>query len=313
MAHSLKSASFFEKRLIFANFLHVFHDFNNLNLDLLGVYHYFHTIMTFPKFFSLVFVALAATATADTVSVTGLDNDGNAIGQYVIGGQTYWWMCIEPGPPALSNATITAQTYSFQDGWDKQNTERYAIYQSDPTLYTDVIPKQVTVMEYVLDTYLPWDTLSGASGRFLEQDPSFTSFTNNDTFHNSMFAVQNFLSETEGKAVNSDFTTIMNSSGSTFYQDYYAGLGDPTDDARSSIFQSILSDVVSKDAAGFFATYTVQHNYFTLNTFAPVNDPSNWQDGLVIGGFAPVPEPGGALLIACCGIAWTVRRRRRIG
>ena len=259
--------------------------------------------MTFLKFFSLVFVAFAATVSADTVTVTGLENDGNPVGQYVIGGQTYWWMCIEPGPPALSNQTITAQTYSFQDGWDKQNTERYGIYQSDLSLYTDVIPKQVAVMEYVLDTYLPWDTLSGASGRFLEQDPSFTSFNNNDAFHNSLFAVQNFLSETQGKAVNSDFTTIMN---------YYAGLGDPTDNARSSIFQSILSDVVSKDAAGFFATYAAQHNYFTVNTFAPENDPNNWQDGLVIGGFSPVPEPGGALLIACCGIAWTLRRRRRI-
>ncbi len=130
-----------------------------------------------------------------------------------------------------------------------------------------------------------------------------------------MFAVQNFLSETEGKAVNADFTTIKDSSGSTFYLDYFAGLPSPTaaDNARSAIFQNILTDVVAKDAAGFFATYTVQHNYFTVNTFAPENDPNNWQDGLVIGGFSPVPEPGGALLIACCGIAWTVRRRRRIG
>ncbi|WP_395742475.1 hypothetical protein [Prosthecobacter sp.] len=255
----------------------------------------------------MVIVALAATASADTVTVTGLDNDGNAIGQYVIGGQTYWWLCIEPGPPALSNQTITAQTYSFQDGWDKQNTERYYnIYQTDPTLYTDVIPKQVTVMEYVLDTYLPWSTLAGASGRFLEQDPSFTSFNNNDAFHNAMFAVQNFLSETEGKAVKSDFTNMSD------YMDYYMGLGDATDDARSSIFQSILSDVASKDAAGFFNTYTAQHDYFTLNTFYAENDPNNWQDGLVIGGFAPVPEPGGALLIGCFGMAWMLRRRRSV-
>jgi len=265
--------------------------------------------MTFPKFFPLVFIALAATATADTVSVTGLNNDGNAVGQYVIGGQTYWWMCIEPGPPALSNQTITAQTLSFQDGWTVQNTERNNIYLSDPSGYASVIPKQVAVMEYVLDTYLPWDTLAGASGRFLEQDPSFTSFTNNDTFHNSMFAVQNFLSETEGKPPKSDFTNMSD------YMNYFSGLPSPTtaDNARSAIFQNILSDVAAKDAAGFFATYAVQHNYFTVNTFAPVNDPNNWQDGLVIGGFAPVPEPGGALLIACCGIAWTVRRRRRIG
>jgi hypothetical protein len=97
------------------------------------------------------------------------------------------------------------------------------------------------------------------------------------------------------------------------YQDYFAPLGTLTGDARSALFQSILSDVASKDSSGFFATYMAQHGYFTVNTLYPLADPNNWQDGLVIGSFAPVPEPGGALLIASCGIAWTMRRRRRIG
>ncbi len=77
---------------------------------------------TFPKIISLLFVAWTVTATAATVSVTGLDNNGDAIGEYVIGGQTYWWFCIEPGAPALSNQTITADTLSFQNGWTVQNT-----------------------------------------------------------------------------------------------------------------------------------------------------------------------------------------------
>ncbi len=263
--------------------------------------------MTFRRLFTLVFAACTVTAAADTVSVTGLDNNGDAIGQYVIGGQTYWWMCIEPGAAALSNQTITAQTLSFQDGWTVQNVERNNIYLSDPTFYASIVPKQVTVMEYVLDTYLPWNTLAGASGIFTEQSGDYHNFSNNDPFYNAMYAVQDFLSQTEGKPPKSDFTNLSD------YQDYYAGLGNATDDARSAIFQSILSDVASKDSSGFFATYAVQHGYFTVNTFYNYADPNNWQDGLTIGSFAPVPEPGGALLIASFGIAWTLRRRRRIG
>jgi len=264
--------------------------------------------MTFLRFLTLTFFALAVTATADTVSVTGLDNNGESIGEYVIGGQTYWWLCIEPGPPALSNQTITAQTLSFQDGWTVQNTERNTtIYQADPSFYASIVPKQVAVMEYVADTYLPWSTLAGASGIFTEQSGDYHNFGNNDPFFNAMYAVQNFLSETEGKPPKSDFTSMSD------YFDFNAAnaaLGDPTAMARSSIFQSILSDVASKDASGFFATYAAQHGYFTVNTYAPLNDPNNWQDGLVLGSFAPVPEPGSALLIASFGLTWLLRRRR---
>jgi hypothetical protein len=260
--------------------------------------------MTFSRFFSLLFAAWTVTATADTISVTGLDNNGDSLGQYVINGQTYWWFCVEPGVAALSNQTITAQTYSVVDGWTLQNTERNNIYLSDPLFYASIVPKQVAVMEYVLDTYLPWDTLAGASGRFIEQSGDFNNFNNNDPFYNAMFALQNFLAQTEGKPPKSDFTDMSD------YLDYYAGHGNPTDDARSAIFQSILSDVAAKDGSGFFATYTAQHGYFIVNTLLSESDPNNWQDGLVIGSFAPVPEPGGALLIACCGIAWMIRRRR---
>lgn len=263
--------------------------------------------MTFRSLIPLLFAACTVTATAATVSVTGLDNNGDAIGEYVIGGQTYWWFCIEPGAPALSNQTITADTLSLQNGWTVQNIERNNIYQSDPLFYSGIVPKQVAVMEYVLDTYLPWNTLAGASGRFLEQSGDYHDFGNNDPFFNAMFAIQDFLSQTEGKPPKSDFTNMSD------YQDYFAPLGTPTGDARSALFQSILSDVASKDTPGFFDSYVAQHSYFTVNTFYNEADPNNWQDGLVIGGFTPVPEPGGAILIASCGLAWTLRRRRRIG
>ncbi|MDI1311530.1 hypothetical protein [Prosthecobacter sp.] len=266
--------------------------------------------MTFRRLFPLVFAACTLTAAAATISVNGLNNNGESIGQYDINGQTYWWLCIEPGTPALSNATITAETYSFHDGWTVQNTERNAIYLSDAAFYAPIISKQVAVMEYVLDTFLPWDTLAGASGRFLEQSGDYNNFVNDADFYNAMYAIQDFLAQTEGSPPRSDFSDFT---GLNSYEDYFASLGTATGDARSAIFQSILNDVAAKDQAGFFATYTAQHNYFTVNTLLDEEDPNNWQDGLVIGGFAPVPEPGGALLIASCGIAWTLRRRRRIG
>ncbi|OYW70674.1 MAG: hypothetical protein B7Z37_29995 [Verrucomicrobia bacterium 12-59-8] len=264
--------------------------------------------MTFQKFISLMLAASAITASADTVTVTGLENDGNVIGQYVIGGETYWWLCIEPGPAALSNATISAQTYSFSDGWDKQNLERYNTYQDDlinfsGDLYNIALPKQISVMSYVLDTYLPW-SMAGASGRFLEQDGSYTAFNDNDTFHNSLFAVQNFLSETYGKMAKDDFTDMSD------YVDYYVLLGTPVGDARSTLFQNILSDVQAKanDPGSFFENYVAEHDYTAINTmFAEHDLANNWQDGIII-----VPEPGSALLIGCCGLAWMIRRRRRI-
>ncbi len=258
--------------------------------------------MKLNKFVCLMITLWATAATAETVTVTGVVDNGEA-GIFNIAGQNYWWMCIEPGTPAL-NATISADQISFLDGWDQGNLERLNIYQGDPSLYTTVIPKQVAVMNYVLDTYLPWDTLAGASGRFIEQDQNPANYGNNDTFYNALMVAQNFLAETHGKAVKNDFTVM------TDYDDYFDGLGTPTTDARSALFQSILADVAAKDGANFFDTYTAQHGYLVINTLFAEADPNNWQDGLMIYSFAPVPEPGSALLIGSMGIAWMVRRRR---
>ncbi|MFO1483629.1 MAG: PEP-CTERM sorting domain-containing protein [Verrucomicrobiaceae bacterium] len=248
---------------------------------------------------------LASTAWAATISITGVDNNGSG-GVYQIDGQNYWWMCVEPDSPKNVGTaeTITADALSVLEGWDQQNTERLNIYQTDPTLYTTAIPKQIAVMEYVLDTYLPWDTLAGASGRFAEQNSNAANYANDDAFYNSFFAVQNFLAETYGKAVKTDFTNMSD------FMNYYSSGSSASDIARSNIFQSILSDVAAKDGASFFDTYTAQHGYLIANTFLPTADPNNYQDALIISSFAPVPEPGSALLIACCGIAVMLRRKR---
>lgn len=265
--------------------------------------------MKLSKHILLLLAATALSANAATISVTGVDDNGSG-GVYNIDGQNYWWMCVEPGPPVtpvpVLGQTITANSLSFLEGWDQQNTERLGIYQSDPGLYTTAIPTQVAVMEYVLDTYLPWDTLAGPSGRFIEQNGDSANYANNETFYNSFFTVQNFLSETYGKTVKTDFTDMSD------YVDYNDGLGTPASIARSALFQSILNDVENKAAAGFFDTYTAQHGYYIANTLFPVSDSNNWQDALIIASFAPVPEPGGAILIAACGIAFMLRRRRSV-
>lgn len=264
--------------------------------------------MKLSRFLLPMLAALTASASAATISVTGVDDNGSG-GVYEIDGQNYWWMCVEPGPPSVQvptlGQTITADSQSFLDGWDQQNTERLGIYTGDPSLYTTAIPRQVAVMEYVLDTYLPWNTLAGPSGRFIEKSSDSSLYANDDAFYNSFFAVQNFLSETYGKTVKEDFTDMSD------FVDYYDGNATPAGIARSGLFQNILTDVEGKGNA-FFDTYTATHGYYIANTLFPSADPDNWQDALIIASFAPVPEPGSALLIACCGVAWMVRRRRRL-
>lgn len=65
--------------------------------------------MALPKLLSLLAVALASTASSASafgVFVQGLPNGGNSIGQYVISGQTYWWLGINDGAVPLDNASV---------------------------------------------------------------------------------------------------------------------------------------------------------------------------------------------------------------
>lgn len=252
-------------------------------------------------------LAFVSAASAQTIAINGVDHDGWG-GVYEISGQNYWWMCVEPnGSPGAGNGEgFLADALDFESAWDQQNTERLNFYQSNPGYYTTAIPKQVAVMEYVLDTYLPWNTLAGASGRFAEQNSSSANYGNDDPFYNAFFTVQNFLIETYGSTVREDFTDMSGYS-------YYTGNANPAADlVRSALFQSILDDVEAKDLAGFFATYEATHGYYIANTlFSELDTANNWQDALIISSFAPVPEPSGALLIACFGATVMLRRFRR--
>lgn len=240
-------------------------------------------------------VAAPTPASAFGVFVEGLPNGGNSIGQYVISGQTYWWLGINYGAVPLDNASeADGQINTFPTAWVAQGINRHI---GGP----DVLVKQVAVVQYVLDANLPWDTLAGASGRFLEQNGDFHNYTSNDPFLNAMFAAEAFIGQTEANSNQLDFTNLSN------YTDPFAGLGDATDDARSALFQSILTDVAAKDAAGAFANYSAQHGYEAVGV--PILGGS-FMDGLFLASFAPVPEPGSALLLATCALGCVLRRRR---
>lgn len=261
---------------------------------------------------SVLFFVLLLAATAHSMAQSvfnGVDNDGY-IGVYDIGDQYFWWLCVEPvGTPApVAGDGFIGSAVSLFDGWDQQNTERQADYIASAAAQA-ALPKQISVMQYVLDTYLPISTLT-TPGALLEGSENADHYGNNEAFYNSMNAVQQFLAETYGKITKVDFTDMSGYADRWALDNSDAGL------ARSALFQIILNDVAAKDAANFFATYSVVNSYYIANTLYSLNntdplDPNfNWQDALII--VAPVPEPGGALLIGCCGLAVLFRRWRRL-
>lgn len=257
------------------------------------------------KFSSLFFsFFLAATSmVVGQIAVNGVDNDG-FIGVYEIEGQYYWWLCIEPNgtPAAISGEAFLADEVSLLGGWDQQNTERQTAYAGD-LAFQAALSKQVSVMQYVLDAYLPISTLT-TPGALLLGSENAAHYDNNEAFYNSMNVVQNFLSELYGKPAHTDFTNLGD------FADRWSGDLSEAGIARSTLYQSLLNDVADKDAANFFDTYVVVNDYYIANTLFPEADVDNWQDALIIA--IPVPEPGGALLIGCFGLAIMFRRWRRL-
>jgi hypothetical protein len=275
--------------------------------------------MKMKKLLLTLLIGFAASAgMAQQIGINGVDRDGYGGVYEIVGagfdGGNYWWMCIEPNGSQSAGAggAFLADALSLSDAWDQHNTERLDFYTNNPSYYTTALPTQVNVMEYVLDTYLPW-SLVGPSGRFTEQSANSAGYGTDDPFYNAFFTVQNFLSETYGKTTKSDFSDMS---------DYNFFAGNATGNAaaeasRSALFQSILDDVEAKALVNFFDNYTAQGTYLVANSnFSVANntDPNapdfNWQDALII--VAPVPEPSGALLIACTGLVVIFRRFRRL-
>lgn len=261
---------------------------------------------------ALFLVATTSWVDAQTIAINGVDRDGYG-GVYEIqglasgfDGGNYWWMCIEPNgsPSPGAGGGFIADAISLTDAWDQQNTERLAFYDSNPGYRTTALPLQVSIMSYVLDTYLP-----ATPGRFLEHSADASLYGTDDTFYNSFFTIQNFLAETYGKPTKTDFTDL---SDYDFYETGSAAGNPAALAARELLFTSILTDVEDKalNNPTFFDTYTAQGTYLVANTLFSEASPDNWQDALIV--MTPVPEPSGALLIACTGLAVMLRRFRRL-
>jgi hypothetical protein len=275
-------------------------------------------------FLILLISCVTVSASAQIAAVNGIDRDGYG-GVYEISGAAfdggnYWWMCIEPtsGTSGAGNGQgLIADALSLTDAWDRQNTERLTDYQNNGSFYT-ALPNQVRIMEYVLDTYLPWSEV-GASGRFTEQNSSAANYGTNTTFYNAFFTVQNFLAGVYGTPGKTDFTDIGTTGLNPFTFEPGNAIGDLAAlAARQALFETITNDVAAKAGTTFFDTYAVQGSYLVASSsFSLANntDPNaadyNWQDALIV--LAPVPEPSGALLIACTGLVVMLRRFRKLG
>jgi len=282
------------------------------------IHEIFACMKTKVLFLALALCSVSAALQGQVVAVNGVDLDPDPVntivardgygGLYDVNGELYWWMCVEPNGSAAAGPgdAFIADALSVMDGWTAQNTERSDFYSANPGYYSSVITPQTRIIEYVLDSYLPW-SLAGASGRFLEQDGTAANFGSDNQFYNSFFAVQNFISEMYGKPVKTlaEFTDMSDFN-------FFAGnSSDPTAIFnRQTIFDTIVADVESKAGGSFFDNYVAEGGYQILATTYSVNDPNNWQDALVI--LSPVPEPSGALLIACTGLAVMLRRFRRL-
>ena len=274
--------------------------------------------MKFALLLLTLFFALAWSASAQSLPVNGVDHDGY-IGVYEIDEQKYWWLCVEPGgtPAANSGDSFLADAVGFADGWDQQNIERQNDYIANSAA-RDALQKQIVVMQYVLDTYMPWSSFT-TPGEIQDHTTVAANYGGYSNFYNSLYAVQQFLTETYGKTTKVDFTDMSG------YVDRWASLPTPTaaEQARSDLYQMILADIAAKDGADFFGTYdlgdpsifnsaytAVFDDYYIANTLYPLLDSNNYQDALIIA--IPVPEPSGALLIGCFGLSVLWRRWRKL-
>lgn len=116
-------------------------------------------------------------------------------------------------------------------------------------------------MSYVLDTYLP-----STPGRFLEQSSNASLYGNDNTLYNSFFVIQNFLAETYGKPVKTDFTDL---SDYKFFNGNSAG--NPLSIAgRELLFASILTDVATRQSttqASLTPTLLREHIWWPTHSF----------------------------------------------
>jgi hypothetical protein len=236
---------------------------------------------------------LLAPAFSANISSAGVDGpDGGLL--KVDQADPYWWFCVQPdgseGPISAGPVGYEADVVSLEYGWTRQTTERFTFAGATTPAAQADLALQINVIEYVLDTYLPWNE---TTNNFLENvaDPaSSTDQDADDNFFNRFYAVQQYVKRLHGKLYedNTSFTDLSLFSPSSDFQNLTAA-----DVARNNFFNTIKADINNKDAANFFISYDPAHNYAIVNTFKADADPLDYQDAIIIGA---VPEPSAALL-----------------
>jgi hypothetical protein len=250
-------------------------------------------------------VSAAWSANISTAGIDGTDG-----GLLKIENDPYWWFCIQPdgseGPIGAPGGTYQGDVVSLDYGWTRQTTERFTfVGTATPQAQAD-LSRQINVIEYVLDTYLPW---SETSDRFLENvgtPPESTNQGADTNFFNRLYAVQQYVKKLHGKLYedNTAFTSLSIYSPTSDFP-----LLTAADVARTNFFNTIKADVNTKAASGFFDSYAPMHNYAIVNTFYSATDPLDYQDAIVIGTSA-IPEPSSVLLGLGTLLVLGNRRRR---
>lgn len=236
-----------------------------------------------------------APAFASNISSAGVDGaDGGLL--KINQADPYWWFCVQPdgseGPISAGPVGYEADVVTLEYGWTRQTTERFTFAgAATPAAQAD-LALQINVIEYVLDTYLPW---SETTNNFLENVADPASSTDQDAdvnFFNRFYAVQQYVKKLHGKLYedNTSFTDLSLFSPSSDFPSVNVTAADV---ARNNFFNTIKADINNKDAANFFVSYDPAHDYAIVNTFKADADPLDYQDAIIIGA---VPEPSAALL-----------------
>lgn len=249
-----------------------------------------------------------STARSANISSAGIDGtDGGLL--KIDNADPYWWFCVQPdkslGPIAAGPAGYEAPLVSIEYGWTRQTTDRFTFAaNASPQVQAD-LALQVNVIEYVLDTYLPW---SETSDRFLENvaNPASSTDQSADTnFLNYFYAAQQYIKKMHGKLYD-DAASFTNLADFTPKSDFE--INSAANAARLNFFNEIVAQVKFLAKGGFFETYTPEHNYAIANTMEAEGSTADYQDLIIVG--APIPEPSAALLGLGSLLLLGNRRRR---
>jgi len=230
----------------------------------------------------------------------------------------YWWFCVQPdgsrGPLSAPRGGYEADIVTLDYGWTRQTTDRFAFAGQAPVSAQEDLGRQVNVIEYVLDTWLPWNETTNNFLNKVADPASSTDQAADINFFNRYYAAQQFIKKLYNKLYddNNGFQDL-----SLFSPANPFGTATAADQARHDFFNNMVADVRSQALDDLFLFYAAKHDYALVNTFADqyladgsTPNPDDWQDAIIIG--YPIPEPSTGLA-GLVGIFLLIRRRRHPG